>query len=136
MKQLIKSPTTGSSIIDFNAAGTPKWSAITPNRVTPIPPVPIAKPARRPEATPRLLGRSSCAITMVTVKLEIKAIPTTARLKNNITPCVMKIRGNNSVVKARENVKYRLYPNRSAKGDPIRVPIAPPKRNTETRVPA
>ena len=135
MKQLITRPAAGSAIIDFKAAGTPKWSAITPKRVTPMPPVPIAKPASNPDATPKLLGRSSWAMTIVTVKLEIKAMPTKPRLKNNIIPCVNKIRGKRIVLNARENMKYRLCPNRSARGAPMSVPIAPPKRNTETQSP-
>ena len=135
MKKLIRRPINGRNIMDFKATGRPKWSAITPRRVTPIPPVPIAKPAMRPEAMPRFLGRLSCAMTIVTVKLEISAMPMAPILTNSMTPAVTKISGNKALVRAKDRIKYRLCPHRSAKGAPAKVPTAPPRETPKPMSP-
>ena len=71
MGRLNRSPANGSIIVDFRAFSTPKWSAIAPSIDTPNLPVPIAKATMSLDAIPTFLGRSCCAITMVTVNVEI-----------------------------------------------------------------
>ena len=74
MGRLNRSPVNGSIIMDFKAFSTPKWSAIAPSIDTPNLPVPIAKPTMNLDAIPTFLGRSCCAITMVTVNVKL-ALP-------------------------------------------------------------
>jgi hypothetical protein len=72
MGRLNRSPANGSIVVDFKTFYTLNWSEIAPTIDTPNPPVPMAKPTMSPDAIPRHLGRSCCAITMVTIILEIR----------------------------------------------------------------
>jgi hypothetical protein len=71
MGRLNRSPANGSIIMDFKASSTLKWSAMAPSIDTLNLPVPIAKATMSLDAIPTFLGRSCCAITMVTVNVEI-----------------------------------------------------------------
>ena len=97
MKQAAKNPMAGIREMVFRATGTPHRSARYPRRVTPIPPVPMANPAMRPEATPRLWGNISWAITTVTEKLETRTNPESPRMMITGQPVMLRkasIRGN------------------------------------------
>ena len=70
MNRAIKNPMTGMREMLCRAKGTPQRSARYPRMVTPIPPVPMAKPTIKPEATPRFWGSIAWAMTMLTEKVE------------------------------------------------------------------
>lgn len=97
MNQAINNPMTGIRAMAFRAKGIPHRSARYPKRVTPIPPVPMAKPTIIPETTPRLWGSISWAITIVGVKLETRTRPESPRIMITAQPVKVRkanIRGN------------------------------------------
>ena len=123
--------------MDFKATGRPKWSAITPSMVTPIPPVPIAKPAMRPEAMPRFLGRELLRHDHGDCKTGNQCHADGSEAdEQHETMRHEDQRDIGLLVRAIDRIKYSLCPHRSARGEPTKVPTAPPARKTETNVPA
>ena len=116
------------------AAGTPYRSATAPRSVTPIPPVPIANPAIVPDAVAILRGKSSCAITIVTEKVETMVAPTAAAKTKTSQPLEMRKRWMRGTWRESEKKSIFRCPIRSARGPPTRVPTVPAPRNRKSSV--
>ena len=77
---------SGKTKVVLMAIGAPQASAITPSKVTPMPPALMEKPTIMPEAIPRCRGRMAWAMTVVRAKVEFNTIPAIPRRTKDMGP--------------------------------------------------
>lgn len=105
-------------------------SARLPIRAEPNPPMPKAKPKKRPATKPTLPGINSCAYTRIAENADAKIIP----IGTTKTPVQNKFAwGNNSANGATPKIDAQityLRPILSPIGPPNKVPAATANKNT------